>query len=156
MLTVNLLCVGKIKEPYFRDAIGEYTKRLRPFCKFSMTEIPESRLQESPSAAEIETALEKEGAQLLGKSAGLLLPLCIEGKQHSSEELASLMEKAMHTHGAVSFVIGSSHGLSDAVKRAGTGISLSKMTFPHTLARVLLTEQIYRAFMILNHTKYHK
>lgn len=156
MLTVNLLCVGKIKEPYFRDAIGEYAKRLGPLCKFSITEIPESRLPDAPSQSEMEAALEKEGKQLLGKSAGLLLPLCIEGRQHSSKELAALLGKAMQTHGAVSFIIGSSHGLSDDVKRAGTGISLSKMTFPHTLARVMLTEQIYRSFMILNHTKYHK
>ena len=156
MLTVNLLCVGKIKEAYFRDAIGEYAKRLRPLCKFSITEIPESRLPDGPSAADIENALEKEGGLLLGKSEGLVLPLCIEGRQHSSEEFAKLLEKAKQTHGAVSLIIGSSHGLSERVKKAGTGISLSKMTFPHTLARVLLTEQIYRAFMIMNHTKYHK
>lgn len=156
MLTVRLLCVGKIKEPYFRDAIGEYKKRLGPLCKFSITEIPESRLPDSPSLSETEAALEKEGKQLLQKSAGLLLPLCIEGRQHTSEGLAALLEKAMQTHGAVSFIIGSSHGLSNAVKGVGTGISLSEMTFPHTLARVMLTEQIYRSFMILNHTKYHK
>jgi len=156
MLTVNLLCVGKIKEPYFRDAIDEYVKRLRPFCKFQITEIPESRIMDAPSAADIEAALEKEGKRLLEKSAGLILPLCIEGRQHSSEELSGLLDTAKQTHGAVSFIIGSSHGLSDLVKKAGTGLSMSKMTFPHTLARVMLTEQIYRAFMILNRTKYHK
>lgn len=156
MLTVNLLCVGKIKEPYLRDAIEEYMKRLRPFCKYQITEIPESRLMDAPSAADIESALEKEGKQLLEKSAGLIFPLCIEGRQHSSEELAGMLEAAKQTHGAVSFIIGSSHGLSDQVKKAGSGLSMSRMTFPHTLARVMLTEQIYRAFMIINHTKYHK
>lgn len=156
MLTVNLLCVGRIKEPYFKDAIEEYVKRLRPFCKYNMIEIPESRLMDTPSAADIESALEKEGKLLLERSAGLIFPLCIEGRQHSSRELAGMLEMAKQTHSAVSFIIGSSYGLSDRVKKSGECLSMSRMTFPHTLARVMLTEQIYRAFMIVNYTKYHK
>lgn len=156
MLAVNIVCVGKIKESYFRDAIAEYEKRLKPLCKFEIIEIAEARVSENPSTSEIEAALQVEGEQILKKASGKIVPLCIEGEQVSSEKLATLMEKAMEYPGNVSFIIGSSHGLSQKVKGAGTGISMGKMTFPHTLARVMLTEQIYRAMQIIKGTKYHK
>lgn len=156
MLTVRIACVGKLKESYWREAVAEYEKRLRPLCKFDIVEIPESRLPSGPSSGEIAQALEREGEQLLQKSVGTVCPLCIEGKGLDSPGLARLLEKAMQSPGAVTFVIGSSHGLSQKVKSAGPGFSMSPMTFPHQLARVMLCEQLYRGFQILGGTKYHK
>lgn len=156
MLEVRLICIGKLKEAYWRDAVAEYEKRLRPLCKFQFIELPEVRLTESPSAAQISAALEQEGKAILAKAAGKIYPLCIEGKLVDSPTLAKKLSGAMQSPGAVTFVIGSSHGLCDEVKRAGEGISMSPMTFPHQLARVMLCEQIYRGFQILNGTKYHK
>ncbi|MGI6253993.1 MAG: 23S rRNA (pseudouridine(1915)-N(3))-methyltransferase RlmH [Acutalibacter sp.] len=156
MLTVKLLCVGKLKESYWRDAVAEYEKRLRPQCKWELIELPEARLPQEPSQAEIDAALEKEGEQLLRRAAGKIYPLCIEGKPVDSPGIARRLAGAMQSPGAVSFVIGSSYGLSPAVKAAGEGISMSPMTFPHQLARVMLCEQIYRGFQILGNTKYHK
>lgn len=156
MLEVRLVCIGKLKEAYWRDAVAEYEKRLRPLCRFRIIELPEVRLPESPSAAEIASALEREGGAVLEKSAGKLFPLCIEGKETDSPGIAKRLAGAMQSPGAVTFVIGSSHGLSEEVKRAGERISMSPMTFPHQLARVMLCEQIYRGFQILNGTKYHK
>lgn len=156
MLSVKLICMGKLKDSYFRDAVSEYEKRLRPFCKLVIIEIPEVRLPDNPSAAQIEIALQKEGEAILSKANGMLVPLAVEGKQISSEGLASVIKDAMQHPGTISFIIGSSFGLSGMVKRAGKNISMSNMTLPHGLARVVLTEQIYRAFQILSGTKYHK
>ena len=156
MLTVKLLCVGKLKESYWRDAVAEYEKRLRPLCKWELIELPEARLPQEPSQAEIDAALEKEGELLLRRAAGKIYPLCIEGKAVDSQGMAKRLAGAMQSPGAVTFVIGSSYGLSPAVKAAGEGISMSPMTFPHQLARVMLCEQIYRGFQILSGTKYHK
>lgn len=156
MLDVRLICIGKLKEAYWRDAVAEYEKRLRPLCRFQLLELPEARLPNDPSPAQIAAALEQEGKEILGKAAGTLYPLCIEGREIDSTTLAKKLESAMQSPGAVSFVIGSSHGLSEAVKAAGQGLSMSPMTFPHQLARVMLCEQLYRAFQILNGTKYHK
>lgn len=156
MLTVRLVCVGKLKEAYWREAVAEYEKRLRPLCKFEIRELPEERLPSDPSSAQIQSALEREGEAILKQSAGQLIPLCIEGKQTGSEGFARRLSAAMQSPGAVTLVIGSSYGLSPRVKRAGEGLSMSEMTFPHQMARVMLCEQLYRAFQILNHTKYHK
>lgn len=156
MLEVRLICIGKLKEKYWRDAVAEYEKRLRPLCKFQLVELAEVKLPSDPSQAQIDQALEQEGRQILEKTAGVVLPLCIEGKACDSPALAKKLEAAMQFPGAVSFVIGSSHGLSPMVKQAGQGLSMSPMTFPHQLARVMLCEQIYRAFQILQGSKYHK
>ena len=156
MLAVKLVCVGKLKEAYWRDAVAEYEKRLRPLCKWELIELPEARLPSAPSQAEIAAALEKEGEQILRHTAGPVYPLCIEGKPVDSPGVAKRLAGAMQSRGAVSFVIGSSFGLSPAVKRAGEGLSMSPMTFPHQLARVMLCEQIYRGFQILGNTSYHK
>lgn len=156
MLEVRLLCVGKLKEEYWRQAAAEYEKRLRPFCKLQLTELAEERLPEKASAAQIAQALEREGEALLAKAGGMLVPLCIEGRPLDSPGMAKLLSRAMESPGTVSFLIGSSHGLSPAVKAAGEGISMSPMTFPHQLARVMLYEQVYRGFQILSGTKYHK
>ena len=110
----------------------------------------------APSPGDIAQALEREGELLLQKSTGQLCPLCIEGRQVDSPGLARLLEKAMQAPGAITFLIGSSHGLSQAVKDSGRGFSMSPMTFPHQLARVMLCEQLYRAFQIIGGTKYHK
>lgn len=156
MLAVKLVCVGKLKEAYWRDAVAEYEKRLRPLCKWELIELPEARLPSAPSQAEIAAALEKEGEQILRHTSGTVYPLCIEGKAVDSPGVAKRLAGAMQSPGAVSFVIGSSFGLSPAVKRAGEGLSMSPMTFPHQLARVMLCEQIYRGFQILGNTSYHK
>lgn len=156
MLEVRLICIGKLKEGYWRDAVAEYEKRLRPLCKFQIIELPEARLPENPSQSQITAALEQEGKAIMAKSAGKIFPLCIEGKQTDSPGLAKKLSSAMQSPGAVTFVIGSSHGLCDEVKHSGEGISMSPMTFPHQLARVMLCEQIYRGFQILNGTRYHK
>ena len=156
MLEVRLVCIGKLKEAYWRDAVAEYEKRLTPFCKFQLIELPEARLQSDPSPAQINAALEQEGKAILERAAGKIYPLCIEGKEVDSPGLAKRLESAMQSPGAVTFIIGSSHGLSEAVKQAGERISMSPMTFPHQLARVMLCEQLYRGFQILSGTKYHK
>lgn len=159
MLTVKILCVGKLKERYWRDACAEYEKRLNGFCRFSIQEISESRLPENPSHAQIDSALAEEGEKLLSASTGSLkVALCIEGKLVSSEGLSEVIEKAaLRGLISISFFIGSSFGLSDRVKSAADfRLSMSPMTFPHQLARVMLCEQIYRAFQIQNNGKYHK
>lgn len=156
MLGVKLICVGKLKEAYWRQAVAEYEKRLRPLCKWELIELPEARLPSEPSQAEIDAALEKEGEAILRHAAGKIYPLCIEGKTMDSPGLAKRLAGAMQSPGAVSFIIGSSFGLAPVVKAAGEGISMSPMTFPHQLARVMLCEQIYRGFQILGNTKYHK
>jgi rRNA large subunit m3Psi methyltransferase RlmH len=159
MLTVYLICVGKLKEAYWKDACAEYEKRLRAFCSFFILELPECRLPDNPSDAQIRAALKTEGDAILsaaGNSA--LLALCIEGKALSSEQLSDKINTlAVNGTSTVSFVIGSSFGLSEAVKqKADFRLSMSPMTFPHQLARVMLCEQIYRAFQIIHHGKYHK
>lgn len=159
MYKVTLLCVGKLKEAYWRDACSEYAKRLSAFCRFSMVELPEHRLPDRPSQAQISTALEEEGRRILAAAGtASLAALCVEGTELSSAELAGYLEKtAVHGTGSLAFAIGSSFGLADSVKlAAGLRLSMSVMTFPHQLARVMLCEQIYRAFQINANGKYHK
>lgn len=159
MLTVQIICVGKLKEAYWREACEEYAKRLQAFCKFTITEIPECRLPEHPSAAQIESALKTEGTKICTAAGNsTAFALCIEGKELSSEQLAEKINSlGINGTSAVSFLIGSSYGLGDEEKRsADFRLSMSPMTFPHQLARVMLCEQIYRAFQIINNGKYHK
>lgn len=160
MLSVKIICVGNLKEKYWRDAITEYSKRLQAFCKFEIVELKESKLPDNPSEKEIEKALEDEGKQILkliNDSRSKAIPLCIEGKMLSSEKLsAKISSLTVSGESSIAFIIGSSFGLAPEVKRAGEGISMSPMTFPHQLARVMLCEQIYRALSISAGTKYHK
>lgn len=156
MLGVRIVCVGKLKEAYWREAVKEYGKRLGALCRFEIVELPEARLPAVPNDKEIAAALEKEADLILPKIQGQAYPLCIEGKQLDSPGLARLLEQGMQSPGAVSFVIGSSYGLSDRVKAQGPGLSMSSMTFPHQLARVMLCEQIYRGLQILRGAPYHK
>lgn len=156
MLGVKIVCVGKLKEAYWRAAVDEYAKRLSALCRFEIVELPEARLPSSPTEGEIAAALEREAAAIIPKLSGLVVPLCIEGRQVDSLGLSRMLEGAMQAPGFVSFVIGSSYGLSESVKRLGKGMSMSGMTFPHQLARVMLCEQVYRGLQILRGAPYHK
>ena len=156
MLEVRLVCVGKLKERYLREAFVEYEKRLKPLCRLLVFELDEVRLPEATAPREIERALEQEGQAILDKCKGTVIPLCIEGRETDSPGFARILEQAMTYPGCVTLVIGSSFGLSPAVKAAGQGLSFSRMTFPHQLVRILLCEQLYRGFQILAGTKYHK
>ena len=158
MLKVQVIAVGKMKEAWMRAGLAEYGKRLSAFCRLEIIEVEEYRLGEHPSAAEIERAMSEEGRHILQKAAGsLLFPLCIEGELLSSEELAGHLADAAQKTGCVSFIIGGSFGLSAEVKQAGARkFSFSRMTFPHQLMRVILSEQLYRAFSINAGGKYHK
>ncbi|MCM1055666.1 MAG: 23S rRNA (pseudouridine(1915)-N(3))-methyltransferase RlmH [Bacteroides sp.] len=159
-MNVILLCIGKLKEAYLRDACREYEKRLSAFCRFSVEELEAEKLPDKPSYSEISNALEKEGQRLLKKipSNAYVYTLCIEGKQKNSEEFAEALEKnALKGFGTAVFIIGSSYGLADSVKNSShSRLSMSEMTFPHQLARVMLMEQIYRAYSIINNRQYHK
>lgn len=160
MLNVTVLCVGKLKENYWRDACAEYVKRLGAFCRIQVAEVAEERLPENPSAAQIATVVEAEGRRLEEKLPrdGLVIALCIEGKELDSPALAACMQKAaVEGKSHVTLLIGGSYGLSPAIKgRAQLRLSMSPMTFPHQLARVMVLEQIYRAFQIAGGGKYHK
>lgn len=160
MINIDIICVGKLKEDYLRMACAEYEKRLGAFCKLRITELTPARLPDNPNQAQINAALEDEGARIIAKIAPntAVFAMCIEGKQMPSEKLSSEIEKcAVSGFGTLAFIIGGSHGLSPAVKsKAACRLSMSEMTFPHQLARVMLLEQIYRAFMISSGTKYHK
>ncbi len=159
MLTVQIICVGKLKEDYWRQACSEYAKRLQAFCKFAITELPESRLPENPSKAQIDAALKAEGVKILAAAgSSTVFALCIEGKTLSSEKMAEKINTlTVNGVSAISFIIGSSFGLSEEVKQAADyQLSMSPMTFPHQLARIMLCEQTYRAFQIINNGKYHK
>ena len=159
MLKVKLITVGNLKEEYLREAAAEYEKRLGAFCRFELVQLKEERLSEQPSAGEIRTALEREAQKISEQvsSSAYLIALCVEGKQLSSEELAEKIEAISMDKSEICFVIGSSYGLSDSVKqRADIRLSVSKLTFPHQLMRVILLEAIYRAFNIQRGTKYHK
>ena len=160
MITVNIICVGKLKEKYLRDACAEYTKRLTAFCKLHIIELQPFALSQTPAEAEINEGLRQEGKLILSKipDSAYVVAMCIEGKQISSPEFSQkIQDVALGGHSTVTFVIGGSFGLSDEVKkRADYKLSMSEMTFPHQLARVMLLEQIYRAFQISSGGKYHK
>lgn len=161
MQKINIICIGKIKEKYFTDAISEYSKRLSAFCKFSIIELNEEKVRSNiPNTAQINEVVQAEGKRIMQKVAcsDYVIAMCIEGKILSSEQLSSVIENAAIVgKSTVSFIIGGSYGLSDEIKnRADLCLSMSKMTFPHQMARMILSEQIYRAFEILNNGKYHK
>ena len=160
MLRVTVLCVGKLKEAFWRQASAEYEKRMGSFCRLSVIEIEEERLPDSPSQAQIDQGLQNEGRRLLAKvpDGAAVITLCIEGKMLTSPQLAERIEElALRGHSDIVLIIGSSHGLAPAVKEASSlRLSMSGMTFPHQLARVMLLEQLYRAFQINAGGKYHK
>ena len=160
MQRITLLCVGKLKEKFYAEAAAEYAKRLSRYCKLEIVELPEERLPEDPSPAQIDAALLKEAEAIRAKlpPSSTLAALCVEGRERSSEELARLMAAwAGRGESRLVFLIGGSHGLHASVKaQAAEKLSMSPMTFPHHLARVMLLEQIYRAYQINAGTKYHK
>ena len=160
MQRVTVLCVGKLKEKFYLEAAAEYVKRLQRFCKLELVELPESRLPESPSPAEVQRALAAEAVAIRERlpRGGAIIALCIEGKPCSSVELSRRMEElAVAGKTQLTFLIGGSVGLDESLKRqADWRLSMSPMTFPHHLARIMLLEQIYRAYQISAGTKYHK
>ncbi len=160
MQTIQLICVGKLKEKFYADAAAEYAKRLGAYCKLTVWELPEERLPDKPSPAQIDAALDREGGRILAKlpPGAAVVALCVEGTALSSEELAARMEKwAVQGVSQLAFLIGGSFGLHPKVKsRAALRLSMSPMTFPHHLARVMALEQIYRAFKINEGSSYHK
>lgn len=159
-MNVNFIAMGKLKESYFREACAEYSKRLGAFARVSCAEPAPVDLPQNPSAAQISQALELEASRIREhiKPASYIVALCVEGKELSSEALADkLAELGNRGISTVNFAVGSSFGLSEELKRsANFRMSMSPMTFPHSLARVMLYEQVYRAFSIINNSKYHK
>lgn len=150
MLTIEIIAVGKIKEKYFTDALAEYSKRLGRYCNFKITQVADF-----PDDA---NEMQREAELILPKIKGVCVPLCVEGKQMSSEELAQFISRtSVEGNSHICFIIGGSNGLDDRVKNMGKlKLSFSRMTFPHQLMRVVLAEQIYRAFKIINNESYHK
>lgn len=158
-MNINIISVGKIKESYFRDALAEYEKRLSRFCRLTNIVLPDKRIPDNPSQGECEAVLRAEGELILSKisKSDRVIALCVEGKPMSSEDLAQRLEKLSFSGGDIDFVIGGSLGLWSAVKdRADIKLSLSAMTMPHRIARLVLEEQIYRAFKINANETYHK
>lgn len=161
MMSINIIAVGKLKESYLREAAYEYSKRLSGFCKLNVIELPESRLSENPGEKEIKNALDSEAKIInnyINKGSVYNVAMCIEGIPLSSCELsAKISEASVKGKSTINFIIGSSFGISPIIKdKADFKLSMSKMTFPHQLARILLLEQIYRAFQISSGGKYHK
>ncbi|WP_312640769.1 23S rRNA (pseudouridine(1915)-N(3))-methyltransferase RlmH [Hydrogenoanaerobacterium sp.] len=160
MLSITVICVGKLKESYLREGCAEYVKRLQAFCKISVIEVDEERLSDNPSAAQIDACIESEGKRIAAKlpAGAYLIPMCIEGNQLCSVELSRTIDKiGISGKSSIVFLIGGSHGLWEELKaKSQLRLSMSKMTFPHQLARMMLLEQIYRAFQISANGKYHK
>ncbi len=159
-MTIKICCVGKLKERYLVEAVGEYTKRLGRYAKVEMVQVADERTPEDPSFAERELVLKKEGERLQKNihPSDYCVALAIDGAMHSSESFAHFMDERMGGGDSrLCFVIGGSLGLSEKIlQRANAKISFSKMTFPHQLMRVILLEQIYRGFRILRGEPYHK
>ena len=159
-MKVTIVCVGKIKEKFYRDAIAEFEKRLSKYCKFEVIEVADEKTPDRASAAEEEQIKEKEAVRILSKikEDTYVCTLEIAGKKFSSEGLAHWMEQlTVGGKSHIVFVIGGSLGLhSSVLLRSNQALSFSDMTFPHQLMRVILCEQIYRAFRMINKEPYHK
>ncbi len=159
-MKITVISVGKIKEKYFTGAINEYAKRLTKYCKLDLVEVPDEKAPENLSDKEMIQVKDKEGERILAKigDQAYVIALAIEGKQLTSEDLSETIEKlGVSGKSHIVFVIGGSLGLADAVlNRANYKLSFSKMTFPHQLMKVVLLEQVYRAFRISRNEPYHK
>lgn len=160
MLSVYLICVGKLKEKFYWDACAEYAKRLSAYCRLTVVELPEEKLPPKPAQAQIDAALRKEAESIRAKipPSARLIALCVEGRMRSSEEMARMIPaQGLGADKHLVFLIGGSYGLDPALKaEAQVRLSMSPMTFPHHLARVMLLEQLYRAFKISEGSAYHK
>ena len=158
-MTVSFITVGSLKESYLKEAVAEYKKRITQYARVEEIELKEERVNNEDDPKEIARALDREGEKILTQLQGntVKVALCVEGKQYSSEELAELVKAAQDKCGRIAFIIGSSHGLSPAVKAAADyRLSFSRLTFPHQLMRVNLYEATYRSFTIIAGKKYHK
>ena len=159
MTQLTFITVGSLKEDYLRAAVGEYQKRLSQFGKVEDINIKEELIKNEDDKSEIAKALEVEGGKILAAipKGAYKIALCVEGKELSSPELATLLLKAQDEKGKIAFIIGSSYGLSPEVKQAADfKLSFSKLTFPHQLMRVILSETVYRSFTIIAGKRYHK
>ncbi len=159
MLTINVICVGKLKESFFKEAIDEYSKRLSKYCKLEITELPDEKIPNNPNEKQIEQVKEKECNNILShiKKDSYIISLDLTGKQLSSEELSLTLDNLCLSTSHITFIIGGSLGLNQEVlSKSNSILSFSKMTFPHQLIRIFLLEQIYRAFKISNGETYHK
>ena len=158
-MKIKIYCVGKIKEQYLKDGINEYLRRILPYSNIEIVEVNDSKVKDNPNQSDIDKAKNEEGDRVLKLIKNdFLVGLDMNKQEFTSEEFAGFLEKKLVEGGSnISFVIGGSYGLSDALKkRCNTSISLSKMTFLHQMTRLILLEQIYRAFKILNNETYHK
>lgn len=159
MINVTVIAVGKLKESYLKDGCAEYIKRIGAFAKVNVIEVDEEKCSDKPSQKEIAGVIDKEGERIIKKipKSALVIPLCIEGREYSSPDFSALIDNISLEWSSICFVIGGSFGLSEQVKALGKyKLSFGKMTLPHQLARMVLLEQIYRAFSISANTKYHK
>lgn len=157
MVKIKIIYVGRIKEKYYSEAAAEYLKRLSRFARVEIAEIKEEPLPPNPSAAQVSGALAAEGERIAKEAGDGYVCLAIEGEKLSSEAFAAKIAAARDRGGDIVFVIGGSQGIDAAVKRrAAARVSFSDMTFPHSFARIMLLEQLYRAFMIDSGGKYHK
>ena len=158
-MKIKVYCIGKIKEQYLKDGINEYLKRISSYSNIEIVEVNDSKVKDNPNQSDIEKAKNEEGDRVLKLIKNdFLIGLDMNKQELTSEEFSKFLEKKLVEGGSnISFVIGGSYGLSDALKkRCNTSISLSKMTFLHQMTRLILLEQIYRAFKILNNETYHK
>lgn len=159
MANITLITVGTLKENYLKDAVAEYKKRLSQYARVDEINLKEERIVNEDDASEVRRALESEGERILSavpKRSGKIA-LCVEGKQYDSVALAGLIGKMADESGKITLIIGSSHGLADKVKKeCDVRLSVSALTFPHQLMRVVLYEALYRSFTILAGKKYHK
>ena len=159
MIKLTVIALGKLKEKYLLEAVKEYAKRLSGYCKLDIVEIEPIRLSDKPSQSEINNTLDKEADIIIKKipQNSKVITLCVEGKELTSEKFAEDIKQCESMGNSMTFIIGSSYGLSESVKRLSSfRLSVSQMTFPHQLFRVMLLEQIYRAFKINEGSAYHK
>ncbi len=159
MANITVITVGTLKENYLKEAVAEYKKRLSQYARVDETELKEERISNEDNRAEIDAALEREADKIIAAipKDSLKIALCVEGKQYTSEELAAALADGVDSSGKITFIIGSSYGLSERVKReCDIRLSFSKLTFPHQLMKVILFESIYRSFTIINGKRYHK
>ncbi len=159
MATLTVITVGTLKEDYLKEAVSEYKKRLSQYAKVEEINIKEEKISNEDDKTEVKAALDREGEKILAAipKGAAKIALCVEGKQYDSPALAALVGRYADESGKIALIIGSSHGLSENVKReCNTRLSFSLMTFPHQLMRVILFEALYRSFTILAGKKYHK
>lgn len=157
MIKVNVVAVGKVKEKYYQEAVNEYVKRLSRYAQVTVKEVKEFNFNKEPSESEIKEILRREGEEISRELKGAVVVMAIEGEKHSSVSFSKFINNLKDKCGEITFVIGGSYGIDKEIKnRADYKISFSDMTFPHTLYRVMLVEQIYRAFTISADGKYHK